>query len=256
VGALDRPGFRARRRRGWTLTIFTLGALALWPGTASAKCHVATFTENAWTVSESKPGYAELTVELDGSGPVTCTGTIKWKTQAVTAKAGSDYKESSGELRWSPTGMQPRAQSFRVPIIDNTTAEAAETFKVIMTAAPGSEIQPEEAAGEAEGPSAVVRITDDDRAGASPTSSPKGTATTSRGGGGSSPAPTFSGSTQPTSASTTGAVPTPSTTVASARAVRTGSGSGGSGALGLVAALVTAGAGAGWLLWRRSTANR
>lgn len=222
-----------RQRALWmtALTALALGIVIAGTYQASANCHIATFDENQVVVDEPG-GEARLVVELDGTGPVTCTGSIRWKTGDRTAKAPGDYTASQGELRWR-AGSE-RRQSFAVPIKDDTLTEGSEIFTVTLTAGPGG-IRPEEAAPGQGGPVAIVRIRDDE--------SPPETES-----------PTPDETVGPTSPSPTPATPTPTPTPTE-QGTSTDSG-GPSG--GLIAGLAVAalalvgGLGAVWLRSRRS----
>lgn len=86
---------------------------------------------NAATASISEGGGAIVfTATLDAvSGR---TATVDFDTSNLTALAGSDYTSTSGTLTFNPGDI---AKSFSVPILDDTTYEPSETFRVTLSSA-------------------------------------------------------------------------------------------------------------------------
>lgn len=137
----------------------------LWLAPARANCHVATWDVDRERIEENK-GQVVLPMELDGTGPVTCTGSIKWSTRDQSAKAPGDYTAASGEVKWQPGS--PRRQNVTIRIVDDKLEEGGgETFNVTMTGSTGG-ISPEEAGATEGGPTVRVFIADDEEAPSTP----------------------------------------------------------------------------------------
>ena len=70
--------------------------------------------------------------------------TVDYATQAGTATAGSDYTTTSGTLTFD---AGETSKMVSVPIIDDTTDDDGETFKLLLSNANGAEIADSEATG-------------------------------------------------------------------------------------------------------------
>ena len=70
--------------------------------------------------------------------------TVDYATQAGTATAGSDYTTTSGTLTFD---AGETSKTVSVPIIDDTTDDDGETFKLLLSNANGAEIADSEARG-------------------------------------------------------------------------------------------------------------
>jgi hypothetical protein len=57
--------------------------------------------------------------------------TVDYATSDLTASAGPEYTAVSGTLTWADGEMT--AQSFTVPIVDDTLPEPAETFRIVLS---------------------------------------------------------------------------------------------------------------------------
>lgn len=158
----------SRHVRVWTLVLVAGVAFLLWPGTARANCHIATWDTNRVRVGEAAR-FVELFIELDGSGPVTCTGSVRWATTDGSAKAPGDYTASKGEESWKPGS--DRRRTIRIPIVNDATIERSETFHATMTAGSGDIVIEQVGPGEG-GPTVDILITDDDSPSVSPTAAP------------------------------------------------------------------------------------
>ena len=81
---------------------------------------------DAATVTEG--GEAVFTVRLSDTSSETVT--VRYATVDGTAVAGSDYAQTSGELRFDPN---ERTDTIRVPILQDSTAEPSESFTVELS---------------------------------------------------------------------------------------------------------------------------
>ncbi|WP_025744090.1 Calx-beta domain-containing protein [Aquimarina pacifica] len=91
---------------------------------------LGTVAVNSISVSENV-GTATYTVTLSG-GDIPGGFTVDYTTADNTAVAGSDYTATSGTLNFS--GTDGETQIISVPIIDNSFAEANETFFINLSA--------------------------------------------------------------------------------------------------------------------------
>jgi hypothetical protein len=111
------------------------------------------FSQADYSVSEDD-GNITLTVTRKGSSDGKVS--VKYATSNDTAKAGSDYDQSSGKLSWNDGDTGDK--TFTVSILDDTKAEGNETFIVSLGKTTGDVVlgSPD---------TAVVTIIDDDEAG-------------------------------------------------------------------------------------------
>jgi solute carrier family 8 (sodium/calcium exchanger) len=90
------------------------------------------FTKDEYFVTEGQDKFAVCEVErINGSsGKVSC----KFKTSDVTAKAGTDYTETEGDLDFDKgvTKME-----IKIPIIDDEAIEKKDNFRVVIHSATG-----------------------------------------------------------------------------------------------------------------------
>jgi YD repeat-containing protein len=101
------------------------------------------FTAATATVSEAgvwqtpKP---TVTVTTPKGTPLTGPVTIKYLTANITAKAGSDYTTESGTLTFAAGMPSGTSQPIVVTILQDTAAEADETFKLTLSAPTGGKL--------------------------------------------------------------------------------------------------------------------
>jgi solute carrier family 8 (sodium/calcium exchanger) len=90
------------------------------------------FTKDEYFAVEGQDPFALCEVErINGSsGKITC----EYKTQDVTATAGTDYKETTGTLVFDK-GVT--TQAIKIPIIDDDAIEKKEKFRVLIHSATG-----------------------------------------------------------------------------------------------------------------------
>jgi hypothetical protein len=103
------------------LTLAAVPAMAKGAG-------VIKFDEVSFEVSE-EAGSAVITVERSGGedGAVS----VHYATSDGTATAGQDYTAASGTLSWA--AGDESAKTFTVPILNDTTAEGAETIQLTLS---------------------------------------------------------------------------------------------------------------------------
>jgi predicted outer membrane repeat protein len=113
------------------------------------------FSQADYSVSEDD-GNITLTVTRKGSSDGKVS--VKYATSNDTAKAGSDYDQSSGKLSWNDGDTGDK--TFTVSILDDTKAEGNETFIVSLGKTTGDVVlgSPD---------TAVVTIIDDEEGGKS-----------------------------------------------------------------------------------------
>jgi predicted outer membrane repeat protein len=113
------------------------------------------FSQADYSVSEDD-GNITLTVTRKGSSDGKVS--VKYATSNDTAKAGSDYNQSSGKLSWNDGDSGDK--TFTVSILDDTKAEGNETFIVSLGKTTGDVVlgSPD---------TAVVTIIDDEEGGKS-----------------------------------------------------------------------------------------
>jgi hypothetical protein len=111
-----------------TLLAALLAAAPAWAGGPGA----LKFDEDSWEVPEGV-GLAVVTVERSHGedGAVS----VHYATSDGTATAGSDYTPVSGTLSWGPGDGSDR--TFTVPILDDATAEPAETIRLSLSSPTG-----------------------------------------------------------------------------------------------------------------------
>jgi len=104
-----------------------LAALALLPAAAYALPNASI---SDVTVTEGQNSNAVFTVSIDANPASGQDLRLRVATQNGTAVAGQDYSSRSTTLTFRRN--RSRSQSFSVPIHNDTSAEASETFKVIL----------------------------------------------------------------------------------------------------------------------------
>ena len=153
-----------RGRGRWISVVLVTGFLSAFPLlSAGAACHVASFVGDPYEVSE---GAGKVTITVSNNGGAG-SGTIDYKTQNDSAKAGQDYDAKEGTLEFNaPTGVL----SFDVMIVNDSKNEQNETFHVKLSNPQGcfSTIQED---------TAVVTIQDNDKLIAIPIPTPTPTPT-------------------------------------------------------------------------------
>jgi len=115
-------------------------------------------------------GAGSVSIQVSRSGGDFGAVSIAYATQAGSATAGADFSSTSGTLSWADG--ESGARSISVPIMDDSSQESAETFRLVLSAPAG---------GAALGiiSEVSVTITDDDQ--------PPGGGSGGSGGGGGSP---------------------------------------------------------------------
>jgi photosystem II stability/assembly factor-like uncharacterized protein len=111
----------------FTLVAVTYGR-GMYKATTLPDTGLVSFQAATYTVSEGA-GTANITVQRQGN--ITGAASVSYTTTAGTATAGADYTTTSGTLNW-PAG-DGSTKVIAVPIIDDTIAEAAETFTVTLS---------------------------------------------------------------------------------------------------------------------------
>jgi hypothetical protein len=96
---------------------------------------VISFQPTNYSVSEGA-GSANLTVQRFGN--IGGTASVSYATQSGTATAGTDFTATTGTLTWPAGDGSTRVIS--VPIIDDTIAEASESFTVTLSNPVGTTI--------------------------------------------------------------------------------------------------------------------
>ncbi|MGV3663164.1 MAG: S8 family serine peptidase, partial [Prosthecobacter sp.] len=110
----------------WDDISLTSGASTPWPGTLG-------FSAATYSINEDQ-GTATITVTRAGGSHGAAS--VSYATSNGSATAGSDYTTTSGTLSW--TANQPGTKSFTIPIINDTTAEPAETINLTLSSAEGA----------------------------------------------------------------------------------------------------------------------
>ncbi len=113
------------------------------------------------TVSESA-GTATITVTRSGGGGQTVT--VHYATADGSAHAGTDYQSAAGILTFGPLDT---SKTITIPVIDDTSVEATETFLVALTG-------PSDGANLGTTQTTTLTITDNDSSGSGPGSSSLG----------------------------------------------------------------------------------
>ena len=104
------------------------------------------------TLSVGEAG-GSVTVTARLSSASSSVVTVKYATANISARAGSDYKATSGTLRFAAGDTR---KSFDVPITQDTVDEPAETFRVSLSAPSNATLGSRSRT--------TVTITDDDKA--------------------------------------------------------------------------------------------
>lgn len=107
------------------------------------------FSPASYSVAENG---GSVTVNVTRSGGSSGAATVAYSTVNGTATAGSDYTSTSGTLSWA--AGETATRTIRIPIVNDSVAEATEAFSVRLSAATGASIGSTSAA--------TVTITDDD----------------------------------------------------------------------------------------------
>ena len=95
--------------------------------------------------TEGEDATLDFVVKLDGV-PGADDVTVAYRTRDDTAKAGSDYEETSGTLRFS-RGEGVYEKKVEVLIIDDDEADDRETFKLLLSNVTGASVKNYEAVG-------------------------------------------------------------------------------------------------------------
>ncbi len=89
------------------------------------------FDETSVTTTEDATNVV-LTVSLTGT--ISTNATVAYTTSAVSATAGSDYTSTSGTLTFA---TNETSKTIAIPIINNSTVETNETFRVTLSSPTG-----------------------------------------------------------------------------------------------------------------------
>jgi hypothetical protein len=116
----------------FTLVAVTYGR-GMYKATTLPDTGLISFQPTTYSVNEGA-GSVNLTVQRQGS--IAAAASVSYATQAGTATAGADYTTTTGTLSW-PAG-DGSTKVINVPIIDDTIAEPAETFSVVLSNVVGS----------------------------------------------------------------------------------------------------------------------
>ena len=84
------------------------------------------------TVTEGNAATTNAVFTVTRTGPTELAATVNFTTANVTATAPSDYATTSGTLTFAPGTT---SQQITVPVVGDTTFEAAETFQVNLSVA-------------------------------------------------------------------------------------------------------------------------
>jgi hypothetical protein len=231
--AMQRLNVRTR----WLGILSGILIVVVLPSTpAFAPCHVISFDGDPYSVGE---GAGKVTITVSNGGGQG-TPTVDYDTVNGTAKAGSDYVESSGTVQFVQGDSEA---TFDIPIANDAADEPNEAFTVRLMNPSNGGCNPAPFIQE---DTATVTIQDnDEKAIVQPTPTPTPTPTKA-----SSPKPkpsTASASPSPTLAS-----PSPTTSASPIAAADPGSGGLSGGALaGIVAATVLLGGAAAFWVRRR-----
>ncbi|MFY9587781.1 MAG: Calx-beta domain-containing protein [Actinomycetota bacterium] len=226
------------------ILVFAIAAASLMmvAGPAFAPCHVVIFVGDPYGVGEGA-GKVTITVS-NGAGGQLGTFTVDYATASNTAKAGSDFKQTSGTLQLPPGQAEG---SFQVPIINDTKHESTEDFMVKLSNGNGCNGSPIDTSD-----TASVIIQDNDpkpkpSTSSTPSTSPRPTssATPTR-------TPTATKTASLTASPSPSPTPTPTQTqTAVAVADESGGGLSGGALAGIVAAVVVLGGAGAFVIRRR-----
>lgn len=189
------------RTKRWSLVLVLacVAAFLLSQSLPAWACGKVSFSPQSYVVGENS-GHVVLTMTLVLNNPESRTRTIPYNTKAGTAKAGTDFKSTSGSVTFSP-GTTSR--TLAIDIVNDATDEPTERFDVELK--PGTTNQCIEA-----GPDASVVIQDDDPK-PKPTP-PRGDETDPPPASGADPTPGSSVTVDPEGSATTSASTSPSPT--------------------------------------------
>jgi hypothetical protein len=126
------------------------------PEHAHAACHIAVFTQGAYSVREDA-GPARVVVFLQGRQP-SCSGAVRYETASGTATAPSDYTAVQGEICFRAN--DDREETITIPIVNDSSVEGDERFTVRLSDAERNDCQPDGISSTA---TATVTIVNDDR---------------------------------------------------------------------------------------------
>jgi hypothetical protein len=110
------------------------GSLGGIPSPRSGSTNVSI---NNVTTTEFNSGYKNFTFTVSLSSPASKSVAVKWATQGLTAKVGSDYLGANGTLTFS-AGQTKKTITVRV--ISDMKVEANETFAVNLLSATNASI--------------------------------------------------------------------------------------------------------------------
>jgi hypothetical protein len=119
-----------------TISAATGGAIISGTNVASI-----TITENDVGLAFSPASYSiseagtNVTLTVVQTGDLSATNSVEYLTADVSASAGADYTNSSGTLNFGPG---TNSLTITVPIIDDSSIEGNETFRVSLTNAAGA----------------------------------------------------------------------------------------------------------------------
>lgn len=86
-----------------------------------------------YTISE---GGGQIVIPVYRQGGTTGKVTVKYATANGTARSGSDYTSKKGTLSWNDGDAA--SKSIIVPILNNTTKESSETFRIDLSGITGA----------------------------------------------------------------------------------------------------------------------
>lgn len=87
------------------------------------------FTMSSYTVNE---GDGTATISVMMTGTPTSPVTVNYSTSDGTAKSGSDYAATSGQLTWQPSEAG-KAKTFTITILDDSIVETMESLNVTLS---------------------------------------------------------------------------------------------------------------------------
>jgi hypothetical protein len=210
---------------------------------AQAACHAFTVSASPATVTEG--GSVTVTVTRDGA---VAASSIDVKTVNGSAVAGQDYTA----LQQKASMTSETSKSYTVATTNDSSPEAAETFKVHLENPGGCAVNPNFSVG----PDATVTIQDNDAAATTapaPTVAPATTRTTARATTTAPPTTTTTAVADTTTSAEDTTVPSTTSDLALAGNSDDGGGGGAVAVLAVAAAILAAG-GVGFFLYRRRAA--
>jgi hypothetical protein len=136
----------------------------------------STLTVEGGTAAEGDQGTTDVVFTVARHGSVDGTATVAYQTAESTAKAGTDFLQTAGNLTFLPGEV---SKQVRVPVVSDDVQEAAETFFLDLSGADNATVPDTRATG---------TIVDDD---AGTSFLAVGDATVEEGSTGSGPTATF-----------------------------------------------------------------